>query len=470
MFMSSNTSSNPMSLLREYRGHVGLLEILNRGYFQRSWIVQEMVLAKRISIFVGPMELPLEHLRRAIQFKSKMEPLVGIMSRQERPGAFSVLDVLQCRDDRLNGKPWHLEDYVSLCRDRLATNPRDKVYSILGLVDESHRPKLGDNAYAISEAKAYVDFTAFLAKQIGWQRVLSFVGNVEPGCKNLPSWAPDYSVSVRPKPFSFHGCTMFKAASSCVPYFKFAEGGGDEGGNWTFTLSAAHLDVVEQVGEITDMCNMFQITQLQGHMLDIVTKVGRHYPPTGELTMDVFFSTLTANIFAHSDFDSDCLRSEFMGWLDEVFFTSESIQKSRELLPLVLKAGTSAIRRVRNLPNNSGHDDVQLSLSAVVDAFVEEHDSARFPIAWRALRPESHHRKTFLRKKANYNPSEPNKNQDSKSQRNSTISETPKLAQIYEDPRGFRVPASSESHVSKDRIKGGLRRELNIQDRVQYTL
>jgi Heterokaryon incompatibility protein (HET) len=392
MFLGSTSSKSPKNILGNYRASVGLMDILNRGYFQRAWIVQEMALARDLCFFVSSTEIPLKHLLNAIVWKSNMDGVLGITTNKQRSGYLSVPDILRSRDDRLNGKPWRLEDYVSLFRDRMATNPRDKVYAILGLVDEAHRPKLGNDAYKIPVAKAYMDFTVFLAKQIGWERVLPFVGKVEQGCENLPSWAPDYSVSLRPKPFSFYGCTQFTAASSRSPDFELGEKGEESKTSWTLKLSGAHLDVIEQIGESYDMFNMFQLTKMRGHMLDLVTKVGRRYPLTKEMTIDAFFSTLTADIFTCSNFDANRLRTEFIDWLDEMFFTPEEVMKDQGLLPSMIKAGTSVIRKVGDLPDDSELDGTHLSLSAIIDAFVEEHDSYRYQIASAADRPRSHYR------------------------------------------------------------------------------
>ncbi|KAI9759448.1 MAG: hypothetical protein M1840_003356 [Geoglossum simile] len=390
--LGSTSSKSPKKILGNFRASACLMDILNRGYFQRAWIVQEMALARDLCFFVGSVEIPQKHLLNAIVWKSNMEGVLGITAYKERSGYLSVPDILRSRDDRLNGKPWRLEEYVTLCRDRMATDPRDKVYAILGLGDEAYRPKLGNDAYKIPVTGVYMDFTVFLANQIGWERVLSLVGKVEQGCENLPSWAPDYGVSLRPKPFSFYGCTRFTAASSRSPDFEANRKEEDGKVSWTLRLSGAHLDVIEQVGESHDMFNMFQLTRMRGHMLDLVTKVGRRYPPTGEMTMDAFFSTLSADIFARSNFDAYRLRTEFIEWLDDKFFTAEGIMKDQGLLPSMLKAGSSLMRKAADLPDDSGLDGTHLSLSAIIDAFVEEHDSYSYQIAPAAERPPSNYR------------------------------------------------------------------------------
>lgn len=136
-------AANILSFLKILRGHgrasAGIRDILAREYFQRTWVVQEIVLAKRVRVYIGATEIPLEILLRGIRLYAALEkhPRIGFSISFERVGFKSTSHIFQARDQLIQGVSWSLEDYISLCRDRKATDPRDKVFAILGLADES---------------------------------------------------------------------------------------------------------------------------------------------------------------------------------------------------------------------------------------------------------------------------------------------------------------------------------------------
>jgi len=87
----------------------------------------------------------------------------------------------------------------SLRRDAQATDPRDKVYSLLGLVPGG-APQDLDVDYSLSVDLVYISTAHWLAHQFGWRRVMNHALLREPEVANLPSWAPDWSVPCSQKP------------------------------------------------------------------------------------------------------------------------------------------------------------------------------------------------------------------------------------------------------------------------------
>ena len=290
-------------------------------YFKRSWVVQELILARELRFFVASIELSLHDIERIfnwlVAFSRKEGMALYTMGDSDTIESF--LDAIKSRDDYNHTGPWSLQDYVALCRDRKASRPEDKVFAILGLVNQEVRSRLLTDKVK-SVAQVYTDCTLVLVQQTSWVHVLSLIGKVCEGEKSIPSWIPDYSVSLRPKPFWYYGCAGFHAASSLPPSFRLLESGNpSESSSQMLQLSAAHIDNVVQIGESSMMFRSLDSLRIQGYILDLANSVGKHYPPTGELTMIVLLNTLTAGLFTQFDVDTIELRRGFIEWLDHVF-------------------------------------------------------------------------------------------------------------------------------------------------------
>ncbi|KAK2754362.1 hypothetical protein FQN54_007006 [Arachnomyces sp. PD_36] len=374
-----------------------------REYFQRSWVVQELVLAKKLCFYIGSTEISSDVLLNGAMWvltAGKYISLINRMLSADRTGYESVPYIFQARDKHRNGKLLSLQDYLSLCRGLRATDPRDKVFATLGVVDKTslevdlgmvgnpriprpesiRRPRcvecslplkrslphtsaknLMDKAlkivgitnktsveteYYTAKATAmsrkpstrstprrlkadynkcvvcvYRECTGCLLNQTNLPHVLSLVGKTQNGVEGLPSWIPDYSVPLQPKPFSSLGCPDFRSTSS-VPSDYRLSGNGRE-----LHLSASQWDTIEKLGESYDAFHFYHLIKLQGHMLDLVSAIGKNYAPTGEETLSALRCTLTANLSYGSTTLPEEADEEFFEWLVETFSSAIALQQ-----------------------------------------------------------------------------------------------------------------------------------------------
>lgn len=117
-------------------------------WFQRVWVIQEFVLGlnHETVVFSGCVPIRVVQLLRATQILRSVRtfPMDTDKSNALRQGLrefttlFSVLFILELKDplERLLALLWNF-------RDRLATDPRDKIYSVLGFLDYNLPTKAG---------------------------------------------------------------------------------------------------------------------------------------------------------------------------------------------------------------------------------------------------------------------------------------------------------------------------------------
>ncbi|KAE8329376.1 heterokaryon incompatibility protein-domain-containing protein [Aspergillus sergii] len=163
-------------------------------WWKRVWVIQEVVIASRIMILYGSMIAPWEMFVKAAnrvhgnpqmqipslavndmkvlaEFSRRIRSIESIRARWQSPEQITLLQLLR----QFSG--------------REATDPRDKVYALLGLAKD--QPTVEPN-YAASELDVFVDTALDIISRSKSLCVL--MGDFT--MKNnhaLPSWAPDWS-------------------------------------------------------------------------------------------------------------------------------------------------------------------------------------------------------------------------------------------------------------------------------------
>lgn len=357
------------------------LKVANLEYFQRGWIVQEVILAKQLTFFLGSRELSLNRMEQLLQSAKLLLEWISIIRYfiGFDAGFIGFLNVLKARSDRLKDAPWSIGEHVSLVRDQRTTLPEDKVFAVLGLVNQDVRRMLQTkDALRVAE-HVYLNCTMAILSQASWNHVLSLVGKVNEGLSTLPSWIPDYSTPLSPRPFRLLGCPAFQAATSVPQSFRMKHSPSITSRiDAQLCLHAAIIDEIEQIGESSDAMSRILAARSPCLLLDLVNKVGRVYPITKELTMSALMATFTANALSESDVPEERLREEFSGWLGEMYFPRLSLPFLRMIVGYQQFVGTRFMGVELDEEKVFGHE--LPNRDTLRADFVTTHDSEEFPM------------------------------------------------------------------------------------------
>ena len=371
-----------------YQGKYAVMtDIIEREYFRRMWVVQEMVLAKKLLFYVGSTEITLEALQHAINLHSRVTASgigsgMGAMRYFSSTAVSSMPFIFQAREQlhRAEGVSWCLEDYIQLCQDQVATEPVDKVFALLGMADKASLVHVAraDNhdhdseqvrlhaEYTKDVVQVYLECTKVLLSRTSLSNVLSLVGKVEAGVKNLPSWVPDYSVPLRPKPFASFGPKRFGAASSVTASYSISRDGKHLG------LSAAPFDTIAKVGESSNSISLYNRLKVHGAMLDLVADCGSTYVPTGETTLMAFCRAMTADLFGDSTCEivPEVVQTGFLSWICVTFGMALAAHDS-----VTFRWFSHIIRRImgtmNTIPEEKELQPSEFSIINALDRFVE---------------------------------------------------------------------------------------------------
>ncbi|KAF5626154.1 hypothetical protein F52700_8871 [Fusarium sp. NRRL 52700] len=157
-------------------------ELLYRRYFSRIWVVQELVLARRVAFQIGDTEYWMDsttmeslEANNDWNWNSTTAPWLQNVSL-ERLQETNILHILRAT-------------HMCHCAD-----PRDRVYGILSLLTNNSADSVLRADYSLSFREMVIGLFSYTFLELRDLRVLRFAAGLHNYSK-LPSWMPDLSLS-----------------------------------------------------------------------------------------------------------------------------------------------------------------------------------------------------------------------------------------------------------------------------------
>ncbi|OBT68485.1 hypothetical protein VE03_02789 [Pseudogymnoascus sp. 23342-1-I1] len=286
-----------------------LENLLKRAYWSRIWVVQEIVRAKKATVFCGALSIAWETCVKARDNWPKH-------SRNCCNTECSLIDPRIRRVMNWLNSSWRLYretngdllSQLNLTRSLKATDPRDKIFGALGLVHDE--TSFLDPDYKSEYPVVFRDWTAKLINTTQCLDVLLYT-NISLRHPDIPSWVPDwtqYNPSIRfqaerlqhhqhiSRSFRADSCLGVRSAISTI-------------GN-LLRLPGFHLDVVAKVGErlvydrqdsLTDDQNQIgaikkwdAVLESWAQVADLTSSADSHYPGSGKYS-DAYWRTLVSD-------------------------------------------------------------------------------------------------------------------------------------------------------------------------------
>jgi len=197
--------------------HKSIAAFFNRQYWKRVWIIQELVCAKDAVVLCGNSTVPFSAILNFHQSVNEVGeachwPNVArdITLRTVPSPYITEIDSLKTFRDRSietsqSSSPEKLNTLAGLLYDspvREATDPRDRIYALLGIMDDINN----NNAcipvdYNLTVEQLYIDVAKYL---VVLRNSLAMFSQLRPNQSRrtkyrLPSWCPDWSLEL-PQP------------------------------------------------------------------------------------------------------------------------------------------------------------------------------------------------------------------------------------------------------------------------------
>ncbi|EXJ71164.1 uncharacterized protein A1O5_06158 [Cladophialophora psammophila CBS 110553] len=313
-----------MSLRSLNKKHFEAMEwVTSHEYFRRAWILQEVALSQSCpgihlwEAFGLLMDASVAHLVAPLgtEFPLAIESTRESVTSVEDGGREGKGEEKEKRESMLS--------LLVLHRWRLATDPRDKIYSLLGLAKDAGPAGLNLRPdYSLSIAAAYENLARTLLDAHGNLDVITVAGipGEQPGAPDgLPSWVPDWSSTERRSPFALRGRFLgleksaFRAAgdSTWTKASAEATAGASTAIGGQLGVQAQILDTIGELG--STMRPEFGVTEYSPSYTKLLDSLyyedtvfgeweklcgarltGKTYAATGEPLFDAYWQTLIA--------------------------------------------------------------------------------------------------------------------------------------------------------------------------------
>ena len=173
---------------------IGFRDLVNNAWFSRIWVVQEAALAKNLFVQAGSRRVP---WTRFVACVRSVKEMIGIPLTETR----LVYDIETLRRQKLSDDLEYsdLLMIVEVFRGRQATDLRDKIYGLFGLIKSGSPGPAFQADYSKSPQQVFADFTVWHIQVYGNVRALAKCCSEEINESSkigsrLPSWATDWSV------------------------------------------------------------------------------------------------------------------------------------------------------------------------------------------------------------------------------------------------------------------------------------
>jgi hypothetical protein len=185
-------------------------------WFNRTWTIQEIVLAEPATVIYGEHSFPWDLLVTGwhewnAQLRSYHSHCIMTLSKAEyellRGFSGKVLDLMWAHHSLRTGEPLVLQ--LLKFRSKKVSNPRDKIYGLLGLQSGPRAVPVIPDSNAPVE-KVFEDFASSLISSQGW--IVPLHLDLTHGSCTLPSWVPDWEYSDHES--ADYAVAQFRAAST----------------------------------------------------------------------------------------------------------------------------------------------------------------------------------------------------------------------------------------------------------------
>ena len=215
---------------------IAYVEFHKRTWFHRTWIVQEVALAQKLVVLCGGTKCDWESMTVVGKFMkdSRWANILLVRSGQNpgvrvNPGErhLSISRLAQhfqsqgsqaedarlhcnfvCDAENVNESGAYLDWMLHVTRPSSASDPRDKVYGVLGLITSlfGHGRNFIHADYNKSAAEVFTFAAACLLEKLPLASALSLVEDAENrNFQDLPSWVPDLTAQHRALNRTGHG-------------------------------------------------------------------------------------------------------------------------------------------------------------------------------------------------------------------------------------------------------------------------
>ncbi|OMP89279.1 hypothetical protein BK809_0006000 [Diplodia seriata] len=199
------------------------VDIFDQPWFHRIWVIQEVVMARRVKVLCGSTTLTWENLLEAAELVDTYLRISDDRWNTRVSCKFLLrLEIMRKRlevtkspvapQSSLANAPQDLFELVLGNSTQQATDPRDKIYALLGIAMELDSDSLAvrvEPDYSLPPETVFLNFSKMILDGTRPLRLLKAIDWRVKKNLHLPSWCPDWSITSVPQAFSDLGMSKY---------------------------------------------------------------------------------------------------------------------------------------------------------------------------------------------------------------------------------------------------------------------
>ncbi|KAI1091292.1 HET-domain-containing protein [Rostrohypoxylon terebratum] len=254
-----------------------LVSFFERRWFTRAWVVQELVFARETNIMCGHHEF---NWKTLVSISDHMANQLSVNTYDARCSFKKPTKLAAVKKDIEVKRDNILLRSLIRCRTYEASDPHDKVYSLLSLAQKQNGGNGLMPRYDSSISSLYTEVAKYILQNSDDLHVLAHAeGGDFRNVAGLPSWAPDWSVN-KDLGLRITGYERYNAAGQEKNFRKFRD-------ERTLVLKGFQLDIISRTGETKDEVNKSKNCE---DWLGLLSELEMEYPHQDH--KDAFWRTL----------------------------------------------------------------------------------------------------------------------------------------------------------------------------------
>ncbi|KAE8445911.1 hypothetical protein EG329_012690 [Mollisiaceae sp. DMI_Dod_QoI] len=172
-----------------------LVKLFQRSWFQRIWVVQEAAMAREATVVCGPYSIMWKDISN-IAISVRKRGYLGPYPIQFHATGITSATVIHFLRQAIQfqNNSWGLLSLLRLTRKYKATDPRDKVFALMGVVTDAGSILVDLKPdYRLSTEEVYLSVALHYLEKLKNLELLAHAG-INSALRNpkLPSWIPDW--------------------------------------------------------------------------------------------------------------------------------------------------------------------------------------------------------------------------------------------------------------------------------------
>jgi hypothetical protein len=169
-----------------------------RQWWDRLWVIQDAILGNVVTMHCGTKSITLlELLKSSIQIEKEHASRTSEIAERFPGNLMGKMSQHLVKLDQV--KTYHDADWygyeglisiIAICRSSTTSDPRDKIYGLLGLAPHLDKAFIKPN-YGHSVEQTYIQFAFRIIEQTGKLSILNQSNTPKNPLYHTPSWVPD---------------------------------------------------------------------------------------------------------------------------------------------------------------------------------------------------------------------------------------------------------------------------------------